>query len=434
MKYVGVDANVMALSGIAIAIGTMVDMGIVFTENIAQRIAEAPDGEDRIRIVPRATGEVAAAVMTSVLTTVVGFLPIFGLTAAEGKLFAPLAYTKTFAIVAAFFVSVIFLPPLAHLILRSTKEVGPRRRRWVSAFQGSMVFNWLIVACGVGSCHHRPRPRRSSSPRCQPPRARDALRASAVRPFARSRPARRHCCRHHRTHGLLDAPGSGPHSLRKPDVRRLHGGDLMVLFWLFQRFYQSILARCLRHKVGFLIGNVAFVFVGATAWLGVPVVFGWLPAWVRISVPTRPPQIAPGLQEDFMPPFDEGSFLLMPTTTPHASIGQALEMMQTIDAAVAAIPEVERAVGKLGRAESPLDPAPISMFETVVNYHSEYILDEAGHIETFQYDEEAEEFVRDEHGQLIPDPAASPFASGAITFAPRMTSGRRSPKPPNTRA
>ena len=366
MKYVGVDANVMALSGIAIAIGTMVDMGIVFTENIAQRIAEAPDGEDRIRIVPRATGEVAAAVMTSVLTTVVGFLPIFGLTAAEGKLFAPLAYTKTFAITAAFFVSVIFLPPLAHLILRSSKEVGEgaARPRWVSAFQGSMVFNWLIVACGV-----------------------------AIGLTAYWMPL-----------------GPGRTLFANLMFVAFMVAILMVLFWLFQRFYQSILAWCLRHKVGFLIGNVAFVLVGATAWLGVPVVFGWLPAWIQnLGAYQAAAEVAPGLEEDFMPSFDEGSFLLMPTTTPHASLGQALEMMQTIDAAVAAIPEVERAVGKLGRAESPLDPAPISMFETVVNYHSEYVLDDAGHIETFQYDTETEEFARDDHGQLIVDPRGKPF-------------------------
>jgi Cu(I)/Ag(I) efflux system membrane protein CusA/SilA len=185
---------------------------------------------------------------------------------------------------------------------------------------------------------------------------------------------------------------------------------LMLLFWLFQRFYRPMLVWCLRHKTEFLAANVGFVLLGATAWLGVPTVFGWLPNWVQnLGVYRVAANVAPGLKKDFMPPFDEGSFLLMPTTTPHASIGEALEMLRTIDAAVAAIPEVERAVGKLGRAESPLDPAPISMFETVVNYRSEYILDDAGHVATFQYDEETGEFVRDEHGQLVPDPGGEPF-------------------------
>lgn len=413
MKYVGVDANVMALSGIAIAIGTMVDMGIVFTENIARRLDEAPDDADRARIVPRATGEVAAAVMTSVLTTVVGFLPIFGLTASEGKLFSPLAYTKTFAIVAAFLVSVIFLPPLAHLVLKATRKRGETSAwsRLSLLFQGSTAFNWVIVVCGVALL------------------ATGVVAAGLLAIFVG---------------GLELAVPWLPERLRGlagfaaiaiaiagvaigltaywmplgPSLTLFANllfvvimvAILMLVFWLFQHYYQAILVWCLRHKVQFLAGNVAFVLLGATAWLGVPTVFGWLPDWVRnLGVYQGAQNLAPGLQEDFMPPFDEGSFLLMPSTTPHASLGQAMDMMRSIDAAVAAIPEVERAVGKLGRAESALDPAPISMFETVVNYHSEFVLDDAGHIETFQYDEVENEFVRDDHGQLIPDSDGEPF-------------------------
>ncbi|MGB5704982.1 MAG: efflux RND transporter permease subunit [Polyangiales bacterium] len=413
MKYLGIDANVMALSGIAIAIGTMVDMGIVFTENIAQRLDEAPEGEDPVRVVPRATGEVAAAVMTSVLTTVVGFLPIFGLTGSEGKLFSPLAYTKTFAIVAAFLASVIFLPPLAHLVLKATRHRGkePVRDRWALLFQGSMLFNWVIVACGVGLL------------------ATGFIAAGLLAtlvgglelavPWLPDRYRRRTRLAAITLAIAGVAVGLTAYWMPLGPSRTLFANllfvvimvaILMVLFWLFQHFYRPILVWCLRHKVQFLSSNLVFVLLGATAWLGVPAVFGWLPDWARnLGVYEAAESVAPGLQDDFMPPFDEGSFLLMPTTTPHASIGQALEMMQSIDAAVAAIPEVERAVGKLGRAESPLDPAPISMFETVVNYHSEYILDDAGHVETFQYDEESKEFVRDEHGELIPDSDGEPF-------------------------
>jgi len=413
MKYVGVDANVMALSGIAIAIGTMVDMGIVFTENIAERLDKAPPNEDRVRIVPRATGEVAAAVMTSVLTTVVGFLPIFGLTAAEGRLFSPLAYTKTFAIVAAFLISVIFLPPLAHLILRSTKqhEEDTDRRHWRLLTQGGMVFNWAIVVCGlvllatglfVGGLLAIVVGGLELAVPWVPTRYRAPARLTAITI-------------------VIVGVGVGLTNYWMPlgPSRSLSAnllfvvfmvGILMVIFWVFQHYYQSILAWSLRHKLAFLTSNVAFVLLGVTAWLGVPTVFGWLPNWVHELGPYQAAEnLAPGLQEDFMPSFDEGSFLLMPTTTPHASLGQALTMMSSIDAAVAAIPEVERAVGKLGRAESPLDPAPISMFETVVNYHSEYALDDSGRIGTFRYDEEKEEFVRDEHEQLIPDADGRPF-------------------------
>ncbi len=413
MKYVGVDANVMALSGIAIAIGTMVDMGIVFAENIAQRLDEAPPDADRRAIVPRATGEVAAAVMTAVLTTVVGFLPIFGLTAAEGKLFSPLAYTKTFAITAAFLISVIFLPPLAHLVLRATKyrDDASVKGGWPLLFQGSMGFNWVIVACGVvlvgigaylaGFLAILVGALELGLP-WMPKRYRDITRlvtiSIAIVAF---------------TVGLTDywMPLGPSRSLFANLVFVVFAVvSLMLIFWLFQHFYKPILAWSLRHKASFLSANVAFVILGLTAWLGVPTVFGWLPDWVRgLGVYELAEEAAPGLQNDFMPPFDEGSFLLMPTTTPHASLGQALDMLQSIDAAVAAIPEVDRAVGKLGRAESPLDPAPISMFETVVNYQSEYILDSAGQIETFRYDEEQAEFARDDHEQLIPDPDGHPF-------------------------
>jgi Cu(I)/Ag(I) efflux system membrane protein CusA/SilA len=110
-----------------------------------------------------------------------------------------------------------------------------------------------------------------------------------------------------------------------------------------------------------------------------------------------------------MPDLDEGSFLYMPTTMPHASMGEALEVLQLQDMAFSNIPEVESVVGKLGRADSPLDPAPISMIETVINYKSEYASDREGARLTFRYDEEAEAFARDEFGELIPEDGGRPY-------------------------
>jgi copper/silver efflux system protein len=102
----------------------------------------------------------------------------------------------------------------------------------------------------------------------------------------------------------------------------------------------------------------------------------------RIRPPLAPVGLAahefPGLGREFMPPLDEGTFLWMPTTMPHASLGEVLEVMQYQDQAIASVPEVDLVVGKLGRAESALDPAPISMIETVIHYKPEYALDEAG--------------------------------------------------------
>ena len=117
MRYFGVDANIVALSGIAIAIGTMVDMGIVLTESIMDRKESRRSGQESLMTtVYEATTEVGGAVLTAVATTVVSFLPVFAMEAAEGKLFRPLAFTKTFALIAAVIVALCFIPPLAHSV------------------------------------------------------------------------------------------------------------------------------------------------------------------------------------------------------------------------------------------------------------------------------------------------------------------------------
>ena len=115
MRVFGVDANIVALSGIAIAIGTIVDMGIITSENILKRLDEAEDGSSRLETIQAAATEVGGAVLTAVSTTVVSFLPVFTMEAAEGKLFKPLAFTKTFALIASVIVALTVIPPFAHL-------------------------------------------------------------------------------------------------------------------------------------------------------------------------------------------------------------------------------------------------------------------------------------------------------------------------------
>jgi Cu(I)/Ag(I) efflux system membrane protein CusA/SilA len=111
MRTFGVDANIVALSGIAIAIGTMVDMGVILIENISRKLDEADVGASSLEVVYRATREVGGAVLTAVATTVISFLPVFTMTAAEGKLFKPLAFTKTFALLAAVLLALTLLAP-----------------------------------------------------------------------------------------------------------------------------------------------------------------------------------------------------------------------------------------------------------------------------------------------------------------------------------
>ena len=131
---------------------------------------------------------------------------------------------------------------------------------------------------------------------------------------------------------------------------------------LFERLYPRILRTLLEHKAAFLAVPVVLVGFGGTAWLGFDTVFGFIPHSVRTSAPvSKVAHALPGFGREYMPPFDEGSFLYMPTTMPHASMGEALSMLSTMDAAIAQIPEVDRVVGKLGRADTALDPAPVSL-------------------------------------------------------------------------
>jgi Cu(I)/Ag(I) efflux system membrane protein CusA/SilA len=157
------------------------------------------------------------------------------------------------------------------------------------------------------------------------------------------------------------------------------------------------------------ISTLIIVF-GLTVWIGFGNIFGWLPESIQNSKPyAKIAQAMPGFGKEFMPDLDEGSYLFMPTAMPHASIGEVMDILSKQDMAINAIPEVESAVGKLGRVESPLDPAPISMIETIISYKSEYITDEDGRILTFAYDSSAEAFERDVKDELILDEDGRPF-------------------------
>ncbi|MEM7036220.1 MAG: efflux RND transporter permease subunit, partial [Bacteroidota bacterium] len=118
MRYGNVDANIVALSGIAIAIGTIVDMGIVLVENILRHLREASASWDRREVILEGATEVSGAIVTAVLTTIVSFIPVLTMEAAEGKLFGPLAWTKTFVLAAAVVLTLALLPTLVHLSLR----------------------------------------------------------------------------------------------------------------------------------------------------------------------------------------------------------------------------------------------------------------------------------------------------------------------------
>ncbi|MHC4194664.1 MAG: efflux RND transporter permease subunit [Planctomycetota bacterium] len=331
MRIFKVDANIVALSGIAIAIGTIVDMGIVICENILRHLSEANENENRLEVVYRATREVGGAVLTAVATTIVGFLPVFTMTGAEGKLFKPLAFTKTFALAASIIIALTILPPAALLLFKKKANANLLKRK-----KSTGLVNILVILI-VGIILTR--------------------------------------------HWLPLGPEKGT-LLNLIFITILIGG-LLFLFYIFQKYYSKILFWCLANKAKFLSLPVVLIIAAGFIWLG--------------------------LGKEFMPPLDEGSFLYMPTTMPHASIGEALDVLQKQDAAFGSIPEVESVVGKIGRAKTPLDPAPVSMVETVINYKSEYVVDKNGRRMRFKYDRKAGKFVRDENGQLIPDKQGRPY-------------------------
>ncbi len=329
MKIFKVEANIVALSGIAIAIGTIVDMGIVICENILRHLQDADENENKLEIVYRASREVGGAVLTAVLTTIVGFLPVFTMTGAEGKLFKPLAFTKTFALVASIIIALTILPPAALALFKKEKKQQKNK-------SFSTLFN-IIVVLLVGIVLTE--------------------------------------------HWLPLGPDKGT-ILNFLFIAILIGG-LLLFFFMFQKFYPYILSWCLNHKIIFLTIPVLIVLAGGLIWAD--------------------------LGKEFMPPLDEGSFLYMPTTMPHASIGEALDVLQKQDIAFQSIPEIDSVVGKIGRADTPLDPAPVSMVETVINYKSEYLIDKNGKRIRYQYDKEKKDFVRDENGQLVPEKHGKPY-------------------------
>ncbi|NOZ22259.1 MAG: efflux RND transporter permease subunit [Planctomycetes bacterium] len=412
MKLFHVDANVVALSGIAIAIGTMVDMGIVVCENTLKHLDAAAPDEDRLEVVYRAVTEVGGAVLTAVSTTVVSFLPVFTMEAAEGKLFKPLAYTKTFALVASVIVALTVIPPFAHILFtgrirRKTLRILTHAGLIVlGGVLGVKIVWWVgVIVAGIGA-YHLVEP---MLPKLVEHIAAYVTNGAAVLTVA-----------------ILLARHWMPLGPERGLLRNLIfvGGMMAVLLGFFRIFllvYEYVLRWCLRHKAIFLLIPTVLVIWGGVIWLGFDSVFGSLVLAPARKIGIKPEKIRsttfwiagkhkfPGLGKEFMPPLDEGSYLFMPTTMPHASIGECYDVLQKQDMAITAIPEVESAVGKLGRVDSPLDPAPISMIETVINYKPEYITNKNGHRINFRYDRRKKEFVRDADGELIPDPKGLPY-------------------------
>jgi Cu(I)/Ag(I) efflux system membrane protein CusA/SilA len=390
MRFFGIDANIVALSGIAIAIGVMVDIGIVDVENILRHL-EMPEnkgirGKKLLDVIYLATTEVRAAVVTSIATTIVSFLPVFAMQAAEGKLFRPLAFTKTFALLSAFLLGIIVLPTLVHILFNIRFDKKKIRKVWngilIIAGILFLIFwhTWpalALTAIGINNLLDYRWPEK----RKEFPNYINIAITVLVAVYYLS----------------IEWLPLGAHNSAFVNFIFVIGIVAVILAALMSmvHFYEPILRWCLANKWKFLMLPAFTLLFGLLAWQGFDKIFGFTATgfekigWKKFRQTTvwqSAVKNFPGTGKEFMPSLNEGSFLLMPTSMPHSSIEKNLGYVELLDKRLTAIPEVEIAVGKWGRVNSALDPAPVQMFENTINYRSEYILDENGHRKRFKVD------------------------------------------------
>ena len=362
MRYTGIAANIVALSGIAIAIGVMVDVGVVFVESII-RYMEMPEnrgirkGKAMVNLIYKAVSEVSGAIATAMITTIVSFLPVFAMEAQEGKMFSPLAYTKTYALASAFVLGLILLPTLSY-ILFSVRIDSKRIRK---------VLNYILIAAGVLlSVLYSSIPALGLTAvglnnllahRWKKPGISNYINIGIALVVA--------------TYFLAEEwLPMGPQKGIIVNLLFVTGciAIILALLWLLVIYYERILRWCLNNRWKFMLLPIATILCGILI-------------WKRIG-------------QEFMPSLNEGSFLLMPTSMPHTGIEKNLNYIEALDKRLAAIPEVETAIGKWGRVNSALDPAPAQMFENTIKYRPEYIMNEDGKRERFKVNRKGEYLLR----------------------------------------
>ena len=379
MKLFGVDANIVALSGIAIAIGTMVDVGVILSENIIRHLDDNKEKLPINTVVYNATSEVSGAIITAVLTTIISFIPVFTMIGAEGKLFRPLAFTKTFALVASILVALFLIPPFAAYLFRKNniKQSYKYTLNGLLVLLGITVIifgYWLgliLIAFGVTSIlkiQNRIQERQTN-------RINIIVSALAI--------------------VFLLAEYWRPLGVDKSIFWNLIFVGiicfgLLGVFTVFRRYYTRILNWALANKLLFLSIPIAIVICGFL--------------------------IMKNTGKEFMPSLNEGSFLLMPTSLPHSGVDENKRVLQQLDMAVASIPEIETVVGKAGRVESSLDPAPLSMYENLIQYKSEYMLNDNGERQRYKVNKNGLFELKD--GSTITNPNHS---DDALTM-PEITS------------
>ena len=365
MKLFGVDANIVALSGIAIAIGTMVDVGVILSENIIRHLDENKEKLPINNVVYNATAEVSGAIVTAVMTTIISFIPVFTMIGAEGKLFRPLAFTKTFALTASIIVALFLIPPFAAFLFRkksiksNLKYVlnGVLIALGVVAIIYGYWLGLILIAFGITALLNL----QNKLTEKQANLINIIISVAAI--------------------VFLLAEYWRPLGVDKSIFWNLIFVSiicfgLLGVFSLFIKYYTRILRWCLDNKLLFLSVPTAIVIAGFF--------------------------IMKNTGKEFMPSLNEGSFLLMPTSMPHSGVEENKRVLQQLDMAVASIPEIKTVVGKAGRTESALDPAPLSMYENVIQYKPEYMLNKKGQRQRYKINDDG--LFELKGGRFIPNP------------------------------
>ncbi|RKF04526.1 Cu(I)/Ag(I) efflux system membrane protein CusA/SilA [Tenacibaculum lutimaris] len=388
MKAFGVDANIVALSGIAIAIGTMVDVGVILSENIISHLEKDENKLPINKLVYNATAEVSGAIVTAVMTTIISFLPVFTMIGAEGKLFRPLAFTKTFALIAAIVVALFLIPPFAAVLFKK-KELTKNFKYIINGVLitlGSIALfygYWLgIVLVAYGAIQFWSNYSGKTTIHFSFFNYNFTLSVNTINIIISALAIV----------GLL-AEYWRPLGVDKSIVTNLLFVALVCFgllgfFSLLQKYYNQILQWALNNKLLFLT--------------------------IPLTVLTCGFLIFKNTGKEFMPSLNEGSFLLMPTSMPHSGVEENKRVLQQLDMAVANIPEIATVVGKAGRTDSALDPAPLSMYENVINYKPEYALNSDGERQRYRVNEEGLFMLK--NGKTVANPSLTDKTSEVVFY------------------
>jgi len=326
MRLQGLNANIMSLGGIAIAIGAMIDAAIVMIENAHKHLEKQPDAENHWATIALAAKQVGPALFFSLLIITFSFLPIFTLQAQEGRLFKPLAFTKTYSMAAAAFLSITLVPVMMGYLIRTSllpQSWSRKTQRYVTVLC-ALLTPLLFWGLSESLSH--------------------TLLAAFGLPLGIIL-------------GALLFVILWPQEVRPEDRNPVN----RFLIWL----YRPVILWVLRHKV---ITILAASLVMLTMLPFRSLVVDRMPEGILKSLAARVDVIFPleKIGGEFMPPLYEGDFLYMPTTLPGISVTKAKELLQQTDKIISTFPEVQSVFGKIGRVESATDPAPLSMLETTI--------------------------------------------------------------------